>query len=361
MSLPDPIQSRLLAMLHTRTEALEAGDPVPEPLVLSSAFSLPHNPDARRTYARFTNPTIEATEARLAALEAAPCLLFPSGMGAYSAAFMALLKAGDTVLMLSDGYYAARNLVSDIMAPFGLKLVTCPAADILEADLAGIAAVVVETPSNPGLDIIDIAALSTRCHAAGAKLVVDNTVCTPLLQQPLDLGADIVIVSDTKAMAGHTDLLMGHVASRDAAYMERLLSVRNLTGNIPAPHEAWLLLRGLETVEIRLSRMCENARAVLPLLKASAAVQSVIYPASHAQALDQGFLIGATFASSAAADSFLSHAGFTQTTSFGGLHSSGDRRARWGDAVPEGFLRLSFGIEPTEALVGSIKTALGKL
>lgn len=358
MSLPAPIESRLLAMLHTRIDTLEAGDPIPEPLVLSSAFALPSNPDARRTYARYTNPTIEATEARLGALEDAPCLLFPSGMGAYSAAFMALLKGGDRVLMLSDGYYAARNLVSDIMAPFGVVLETCPAADILTADLAGYAAMVVETPSNPGLDVIDLRALAERCRTSGAKLVVDNTVLTPLLQQPLDLGADIVIVSDTKAMAGHTDVLMGHVASRDAAYMERLLSVRNLTGNIPAPYEAWLLLRGLETVELRLERMCTNARAALPLLQASEAVSEVIYPDPSPQALDQGFLIGATFASAAAADRFLERAGFAQMTSFGGLHSSGDRRARWGDTVPEGFLRLSFGVEPTAALIDAVQAAL---
>ncbi|WP_298675115.1 PLP-dependent transferase [uncultured Lentibacter sp.] len=361
MPLPDPIQARLLAMLHNRTDTLQAGDPVPEPLVLSSAFSLPQTPAPNRTYARFTNPTIEATEARLSALEAAPCLLFPSGMGAYSAALMALLKAGDTVLMLSDGYYAARNLVSDIMAPFGLTLRSCPAAEVLTTDLTGLAAVVVETPSNPGLDVIDIAALSARCRAAGATLLVDNTVCTPLLQQPLDLGADIVIVSDTKAMAGHTDLLMGHVASRDTAYMERLLSVRNLTGNIPAPHEAWLLLRGLETVELRLERMCANARAALPLLKASPAVQDLLYPTPHPQALDTGFLIGACFADAATADQFLKDAGFAAMTSFGGLHSSGDRRARWGDAVPEGFLRLSFGIEPTQALTENLTKALKNL
>ena len=121
MSLPDPIQSRLLAMLHTRTEALEAGDPVPEPLVLSSAFSLPHNPDARRSYARFTNPTIEATEARLAALEAAPCLLFPSGMGASSAAFMALLKAGDHVLGGDQLYGRSLRLMMQDLPRMGLE------------------------------------------------------------------------------------------------------------------------------------------------------------------------------------------------------------------------------------------------
>ncbi len=355
------ISARMLAMLHTRTDALSAGDPVPEPLVMTSAFALPHNPKPNRTYARFSNPTVEATEARIAALEDAPSLLFPSGMGAYSAALTALLKQGDTVLMLSDGYYAARNLVSDIMAPFGVTLEACPAAEILTHPLDGIALVVVETPSNPGLDVIDIKALSARCHAVGAKLAVDNTVCTPLLQQPLDQGADVVIVSDTKAMAGHTDVLMGHVASRDPAFMERLLTVRNLTGNIPAPHDAWLLLRGLETLDVRLERMCANARAALPTLQASRHISAVVYPAPHAQCSDQGFLVGATFTDAQTADRFLAKAGFAAMTSFGGLHSSGDRRARWGDAVPEGFLRLSFGVEPTAALTAAITRALAEL
>lgn len=358
MSLNEEMQSRLLTMLHARTGVLEPGDPIPEPVTLTSAFELPAQPDPSRTYARFSNPTVAATEARLAALEGAPCLLFPSGMGAYAAAFQALCKSGDKVLMLSDGYYAARNLVTEVMAPFGLSLVTCAARNMADHPLDGIALVVIESPSNPTLDVIDIAALAKRCHAAGARLAVDNTVCTPLLQQPLDLGADAVIVSDTKAMGGHTDLLMGHVASRDEAFMERLLTVRNLTGNIPAPHEAWLLLRGLETLEIRLARMCDNARAALPLLEVSSAVQSVIYPAEHPQCADQGFLIGATFETAAKADAFLKRAGLAAMTSFGGLHSSGDRRARWGDDVPAGFLRLSFGVEPTAPLMSQISAAL---
>ncbi|WP_246156499.1 PLP-dependent transferase [Aquicoccus porphyridii] len=356
---PDPT-TRFHAMLHARSGALEPGDPVPEPLVMTSAFALSEQPAPDRSYGRMATPTVSAVEARLALLEDAPCLLFPSGMGAYGALMMAALKTGDRVLLLSDGYYAARALTETVLAPFGITMQTCAAHDIATAPLDGIAMVIVETPSNPGLDVIDIAALAERCHAVGARLVVDNTVCTPLLQQPLDLGADAVIVSDTKAMGGHSDLLMGHVASRDAGLMERLHATRSLAGAIPGPFEAWLLLRGLETLDLRLARMCENARAALPILSASDKVSDVIYPAPHPQTSDQGFLVGATFADAPTADRFLEMAGFAPTTSFGGLHSSGDRRARWGDAVPAGFLRLSFGTEPTDRLMADLARALDR-
>ncbi|WP_137701951.1 PLP-dependent transferase [Marimonas lutisalis] len=348
-------------MLHARSAALTPGDPVPEPLVMTSAFALPEQPDPDRTYGRTATPSVSAVEQRLSLIEDAPCLLFPSGMGAYGALLMAALQSGDRVLLLSDGYFAARALTEQILAPFGISMDTVPADGIATAPLEGYAMVVIETPSNPGLQVVDIAAFSARCRAAGARLVVDNTVCTPLLQQPLDLGADAVIVSDTKAMAGHSDLLMGHVASRDTALMEKLHATRTLAGAIPAPMEAWLLLRGLETLEIRLARMCENARAALPLLQNSDKVADVTYPRPHPQAADQGFLVGATFADTPTADRFLSLAGFAPTTSFGGLHSSGDRRARWGDDVPGGFLRLSFGIEPTAQLTAGLTRALERL
>lgn len=359
--MSDTHLTRFFDMLHSRSAALEPGAPVPDPLVMSSVFALPEQPDPNRTYGRGNSPTLEALETRLAALEGAPCLSFPSGMGAYTGLLMAMLKQGNRVLALSDGYYAARNLLTDILAPFGVTCDTCPAAEMEHAVLDAFDVVIIESPSNPGLDVIDIAALAARCHDAGARLVVDNTVCTPLLQNPLDLGADAVVVSDTKAMGGHSDLLMGHVASADASLMERVLAVRTLMGLNPGPQEAWLLIRGLETLEVRLHRMCTNARAVLPLLQETTHATDVLYPAAHPQATDQGFLIGATFADAKTADRFLMRAGFAQTTSFGGLHSSGDRRARWGDDVAPGFLRLSLGVEPTDKLVQSVRSALADL
>lgn len=360
MTTTDPL-TRFHDMLHARSAALAPGDPVSDPLVISSVFSLPDQPDPSRTYGRAGSPTLQALETRLSILEGAPCLSFPSGMGAYAGLLMATLQQGSRVLTLSDGYYAARNLLSDILAPFGISCETCPAAKIEQAALDAFDMVIIETPSNPGLTVIDIAALAEKCHAAGAKLVVDNTVCTPLLQNPHDLGADAVIVSDTKAMGGHSDLLMGHVASRNSRLMERVQTVRTLMGLNPGPHEAWLLIRGLETLDVRLARMCANARAILPLLQASPATQDILYPASHPQSADQGFLIGATFADANSADRFLTRAGFAATTSFGGLHSSGDRRARWGDKVAPGFLRLSLGVEPTQRLTAAIASALKTL
>ena len=353
--------ARFYDMLHSRSAALEPGEPVPDPLVMSSVFSLPEQPDPGRTYGRGNSPTLEALEARLAALEGAPCLSFPSGMGAYAGLLMAALKQGDRVLTLSDGYYAARNLLTEILAPFGVACDFCPAREIEHAVLDAFDMVIIETPSNPGLAVIDIAVLAESCRDAGARLVVDNTVCTPLLQNPLDLGAHAVIVSDTKAMGGHSDLLMGHVASRDARLMERVQTVRTLMGLNPGPQEAWLLIRGLETLDVRLTRMCANARAVLPLLQASRAARDVLYPAPHPQCSDQGFLIGVSFADAPSADRFLALAGFAATTSFGGLHSSGDRRARWGDQVAPGFLRLSLGVEPTEQLTAAVSSALENL
>jgi cystathionine gamma-lyase len=354
-------QTRLYAMLHNRSGTLAPGDGVPDPLIMSSAFALSAQPDPDRTYARTGTPTVQAAEARLALLEDAPTLLFPSGMGAYGALLMSALKAGDRILLLSDGYYAARSLTDEVLAPFGISFDTVSATEIADAPLDGYALVLIETPSNPGLHVIDIAKLATRAHAAGARLVVDNTVCTPLLQRPLDLGADAVIVSDTKAMAGHSDLLLGHVSTRDSALMERLITTRNFAGAIPAPFEAWLFIRGLETLQLRLAAMCANARALLPLLVAAPCAQDIIYPEPHPQAADQGFLIGATFADADTADRFLELAGFTPTTSFGGLHSSGDRRARWGDDVPPGFLRLSIGIEPADPLCAAVERALAAL
>lgn len=354
------INDRVMAMLHARTEALTTGDAIAEPLIATSVFHLPNATDPTRVYGRIDNPTVQAVETRIGLLENAPTLLFPSGMATYGALSMAVLKAGDAILLLSDGYYAARAMYDSIFADFDIHMRLVAARDIAEAPLDGVKMVLIETPSNPTLDLVDIATLAGRCRKTGSLLVVDNTVCTPLLQQPLDLGADVVISSDTKAMSGHSDVLMGHISSRDEALMERVQNVRNLMGAIPGPFEAWLLLRGLETLELRLSRMCANADAVLPILRTHAAVKTLHYPASNsAQMAHPGFLIGVTFADTAAAGRFIDGAApLIPATSFGGLHSSADRRARWGDDVEDGFLRLSLGCEPEAQLLAALTRGL---
>ena len=161
-------------------------------------------------------------------LEDAPVALFSSGMAAHAAAVLTTVKAGDTVLLLSDGYYAVRNLMDEVLTGFGVTVTTRPTAGIDTVPLDGVKLVIVETPTNPHLDVIDLAALSERCRTACSILAVDNTVCTALPQQPLDLGADLVIVSDTKSASGHSDLLLGHVAR-----------IRRLDGKGRSRHARW--------------------------------------------------------------------------------------------------------------------------
>jgi cystathionine gamma-lyase len=191
---------------------------------------------------------------------------------------------------------------------------------------------------------------------------------TPLGQQPLELGADAVVYSDTKVLNGHSDLVFGHVASRDAAILDRVEEWRRVCGAIPGPFEAWQLLRSLETLELRVARMHDNALALAHALAGHPAVRAVTYPGlathpGHALARSQmrgfGALVGVTLADREAAEGFIARCRYLRpTTSFGGLHSSAERRARWRDAVPDGFIRLSAGCEPTQALCAEILRAL---
>ncbi|WGH79667.1 cystathionine gamma-lyase [Jannaschia ovalis] len=365
--LPDAILSDVLSLLHARTAGLADGDPVAEPLLSTSTFRLGDQPAPDAIYGRYATPTVQGCEARLERVEGAPSLLFASGMAAIAAVMLSVLKAGDRVLLPADGYFHTRVLAGDVLAPLGIEMVTAPTRELAEAPLDGVALVLVETPSNPALDLIDLAALSARCKAAGALLAVDNTFCTGLLQRPLAMGADITLASDTKAAGGHSDLILGHVATRDAGLMEKLAATRKFAGAIPGPFEAWMLSRSLETLELRLDRMCRSAQAVAALLAADDRLV-IRYPGlpdhpDHALAQAQmhapGFVIGATFPDRAAAERFIDGAGcILPATSFGSTHTSADRRARWGDAVPEGFLRLSIGIEPEGPLLDAMAAGL---
>jgi cystathionine gamma-lyase len=356
---------RALRLLHHRTARLAKGDPIPPPLTLSTAFHLPGDTQAPFTYGRFATPVWQEVEESLGLLEAAEVVAFPSGMAAIASVFYALLGPGDRVLFPSDGYYTGRLLLERFFARLGVETVLLPTRDYAAADLAPFRLVFVETPSNPGLEVADIAALAAR--KGGALLVADNTAATALLQSPLDLGADLVVAADTKAANGHSDVLFGHVAGRQPALLQAVRDWRLYAGAIPGPFDAWLVHRGLETLDVRLERMCATAALIAPRLAAHPAVRAVRYPGlpedpSHAVAMRQmaapGFLIALTLADAAAADRFIAAAPLAAATSFGGVHSSAERRARWGDAVPEGFVRLSVGCEPAEALWEGLATAL---
>lgn len=364
----DPHTSLPAEMLHHRVADLPAGVPIALPLTPASTFALPGTTDAPFTYGRAGTPTWSALEQALGLLEQAETVVVPSGMAAISAVLLTHLTSGDRVLLPCDGYYATRSLAERFLVPAGIEVVLRPTAEYAEQDLTGVALVLLETPSNPGLDLCDIAEVSARAHSAGALVVVDNTTLTPFGQRPLDLGADVVVASDTKAPNGHSDALLGHVASRRPAVLERVREWRTLAGGIPGQLETWLVHRGLETLELRVDRMCTSAQVLAERLTEHPAVQSVVHPglADHPQrelAARQmaraGSLIGITLADEDAAERFLAAARLVvPATSFGGVHTSGERRARWGDAVPGGFVRLSVGCEPTEALWQDLDAAL---
>lgn len=368
MSTPD---QRFFDLLHHDTASRAPGEPYSPPIVSASMFAIPGDPAPGQPawqYGRFGNPSWGALEDSLAVLEDAPVAIFPSGMAAVAAVFYALLKSGDRVLLPADGYFTTRVLAERFLAPLGVAVETCATREVASRDFSGLRLVWLETPSNPGLDLADIAAAAARAHAAGALLVVDNTTMTPLGQRPLDLGADLVVSSDTKAINGHSDVVAGHVAARDAALMAAVRDWRRIAGAIPGAFEAWLVHRGLETLELRWQRMNDNALALAQRFSGHPKLKALTYPGlpghpAHQLARRQmrgfGPLIGLELADRDAAERFIHGAGCLRTgTSFGGVHSSAERRARWGDAVPAGYVRLSVGCEPFAPLAAALIRAL---
>lgn len=360
--------ARAAALLHLRHEGLAKGDPLALPLTMTTTYHLPGDPAGVRGYGRGDSPVWEAVEQALSHLEDAPSVIFPSGMGAIAAPFFALLSTGDRLLIPSDGYYTTRLLSDRFLSRLGIVTETRPTARFAEGGFEGYAMVFAETPSNPGLDCCDLRAIASAVHRAGGLLVVDNTTMTPFGQLPLDLGADIVVAADTKAPNGHSDVLLGHAACRDADIVAAMRDWRKLSGSIPGPFESWLALRGLETLELRFDRMCSSAQVIAERLAEHPRVGTVRYPGlpgdpSHVLAAAQmsrfGFLIGLTLDSEEAAEGFINGCDLLEAaTSFGGVHSSAERRARWGDAVAPGFVRLSVGCEPVEPLWAALAAAL---
>ncbi|MGN6146395.1 MAG: cystathionine gamma-lyase [Mesorhizobium sp.] len=363
-------KARAASLAHLRDDGLKRGDAIPLPLTMASIFHSPGDSTGFHQYGRFSNPTWTAVEEMLGHLEDAPCVGFPSGMAAISAVLFALVKAGDRILLSSDGYPTTR-LVAERLRTFGVEFDIRPTASFLDGGFDGYRLVYAETPANPGLDICDIAAVAKAVHAAGGLFVVDNTTMTPFGQRPLDLGADIVLAADTKAPNGHSDVLFGHVASRDPEIVTAIQDWRKTTGSIPSPFDAWLLHRGLETLELRFERMCDNAELIAPRLKAHPAVRSIRFPGlpddpSHNLARVQmerfGFLISFVLDSEEKAEDFIQGCSLIQSaTSFGGVHTCAERRTKRGDAVPPGFVRLAVGCEPGEELWQAMEEALDRL
>jgi cystathionine gamma-lyase len=350
------------------TRAVHAGLPPAadgQPFLPGPTFAAPYHlaGEASPTgYGRYWNPTWAAWEAALGELEGGEALGFASGM----AACTAILQTFEGPVVLPNDTY---GVVPKAAALTGVdaRFAASDASALLEA-AEGARLVWIETPTNPGLAVIDVAALAREVHARGALLVVDGTLATPLAQPALALGADVAVVSDTKAMAGHSDLVLGHVACASGEHAASLRAWRDATGAIPGPFEAWLAHRSLATLGVRLERQCANALAVARALEERGV--EVVYPGlpshpGHEAAARQmdglfGPVVSFVLDGAAAAERFLGRCALVaEATSFGGLHSSAERRARWGtEPVPEGFVRLSCGIEDADDLVADVLGAL---
>ncbi len=271
--------------IHAGLEPDAATGAILTPIYQSTTFAQAAvGQDKGFTYSRSANPTVAALERNLGDLEGAgalPAVCFGSGMAALTAVCLALLQSGDRVVVSDVVYGGTVRLLRQVLAPFGVRTQAVDTADgqALAAALREPARlVVVESPANPTLKLTDLALAAELAHAAGALLVVDGTLLTPVLQQPLALGADLVVHSTTKYLEGHNATVGGAVLARDPQLIEKLRFARNATGGIQSPHEAWLTLRGIKTLPLRMERHCANALAVAQYLAAHPQVVRLAYP-----------------------------------------------------------------------------------
>ncbi|PZG13273.1 cystathionine gamma-lyase [Micromonospora craterilacus] len=359
------------------TRCVHAGlpEPIPgAPFLPGPVFAAPYHLDpaqgpaaAPNGYGRPDNPTRRLLEAAVGELEGGDCRVFATGQAAITGLLLAALRAGDTVVLPADGYFPVRAFATDTLAGNGVRVLLAPTAGPYPS-FDGVRLVLVETPANPGLDVVDLPALAERVHAAGALLAVDNTTATPLGQRPLDLGADLVVASGTKALTGHSDLLLGYVATRSAKLLETITTWRNATGAVPGAFDAWLAHRSLATLDLRLGRQTANAEALARLLAGRADVSGLrwpgrpddpAYPVASRQLRRMPGVLSFDLGSAERVARFLDAARLVAAaTSFGGLHTTADRRAQWGDDTAPGFVRLSCGVEDTVDLVADVTAAL---
>jgi cystathionine beta-lyase/cystathionine gamma-synthase len=358
-------------MIHAGTRR-ELGAPAAPPLVPASVYVSWGEPDPPRAYGRNGNPSWEALEEALGAVEDADAVVFASGQAASMALMLALAEGRRAVLLPSDGYYNTRML-ADWLRPHGAEPVP---VDLLDLGAVGQqlgrgpAVLWAETPTNPLLRVADLTALAGLAEAAGAPLVVDNTVATGLLQRPLDLGAVATMTSLTKSASGHADVLLGAVVTRDRALLGKLRGWRAVGGGIPGPFESWLVLRGLRTLALRAARQSENALAVARHLAGHPRVRAVHYPGTTAATLEtarrqmpRGFGPLLSFevdGRAADADAVVAASRLIlPATSFGGVESVWERRGRWSsETAPESLIRLGLGIEPAADLLADLDHSL---
>ena len=331
-------------------------------------------------YARVANPTRTALQLCLASLENAEHgLAFSSGLGAVTS-IMHLLSPGDRVVAVNDVYGGVYRMFSQVYEPKGYEFTWLPAAELSE----GLAEhldertriVWLETPTNPLLNVIDIRAAAEAAHAAGAMVVVDNTFATPYLQQPLELGADIVVHSTTKYLGGHSDVVGGFAATNDPTVAERLQFLQKSLGAVPGPFDCWLVLRGLKTLAVRMRQHCANAHVIALWLSRHTRVEQALYPGlpthpgheiAARQMRDFGGMISFLVETEEEALELVARTKlFKLAESLGGVESLIEHPARMTHAstadapfaAPKNLIRLSVGLESSEDLLADLEVAL---
>ncbi len=369
--------------VHAGQEPDEATGAITVPIHLATTYvqSAPGRHSGYE-YSRTSNPTRAALERSVAALEGARHgLAFASGMAAEDA-LVGLLRPGDHVVMGNDAYGGTFRLITRV---YGERGIEWTAADL--TDPGALAAALrpetrqlwLETPTNPMLTVVDVAAAAGAAHAAGADLVVDNTFATPYLQNPLALGADAVVHSSTKYLGGHSDVVGGFIATNDDGLAERLAFVQNAAGAVPGPFDCYLLLRGVKTLGVRMDRHCDNAAAVAEFLKDHPAVARVLYPGlpehpGHEVAARQmrgfGGMVSCILRGGAAAAAAAVSATrlFRLAESLGAVESLIEQPSTMTHlsvagsplSVDPGLIRLSVGIESIDDLLADLAQALSR-
>jgi cystathionine gamma-synthase len=346
--------------------------PLSPPVVLSSTF----HAGGPVGYARTSNPTWEALEEAIGALEGGSALAFASGMAAVGT-LLELVPVGGVVVATTHTYsgVAARLADWEASGRCEVRLVPADNTHLIDEACDGASLLWLESPTNPALEVCDLAAACTAARGHGVPTVVDNTFATPILQRPLDLGADVVLHSATKSLSGHSDVIMGALVTRDLELRDRLQRTRTLVGGIPGPFEAWLVLRGIRTLGLRVRRATESAQVIAERLVEHPGVVRVRYPglpgdSGHELAARQmsGFGSILSFETVGGAEDAQrvceSTSLIVHGTSLGGVETLIERRRRWADErpdIPETLVRVAVGIEDVEDLWADLESALSTL
>lgn len=343
------------------TVAVKAGRPPVEPdqpLNVPVTMASTYVAEGDREYGRYANPTWEAFEAAVGELEGGQALSFASGMAAVSTV-LDLVAVGATVVAARHLYQGSLVQLATLEQRGLVKVVLVDIDDteqVVKALDEDTALLWIESPTNPALEVADIPTIAAAAHDAGAMVVVDNTFATPLVQRPLELGADVVIHSGTKFISGHSDVLIGLVVTANPDIYRAVDEKRRVVGALPGTFEAWLALRGLRTLPLRLERATANAQELVRRLDIHPAVEKVRYPGF-------GAIIAIEVRGGADAADIVSHSTslWLHATSLGGVESSLERRRRWQgepSTIPESLLRLSVGIEGVDDLWHDLGAAL---